>query len=161
MIYQYKDSSGWHSERVDVASPYPTLILDSNGNPHISYLRTTDNTLRYGFHDTLGWHSETVAQIGQGAYVNWHNFDLDSTDHPHLVYNIQGNLIYTFKTSTGWQTQIVDTEIAQDLFFTMGIHEDTLWISYFKTLPSAPYGVLKAAHTPLIPHDLYLPLVHR
>jgi hypothetical protein len=145
MIHKYKDNSGWHSETVDVPSGSPVIVLDSNGNPHISYYRPADGTLRYAYRDALGWHSETVTQLGDGAWVDDSYFALDQGDRPHMVYYDQGNLIYIYKSLTGWQTQIVDSEGIVGNYSAGINNQGVMWIGYF----THPNGTLKVAYAPL------------
>ncbi|WP_144060459.1 hypothetical protein [Archaeoglobus sulfaticallidus] len=79
---------------------HPSLALDSNGNPHISYYDATNGDLKYAYKDANGWHIETVDSEGDvGKYTS---LALDSNGYPHISYYdaTNGDLKYTTKQPT-------------------------------------------------------------
>jgi hypothetical protein len=64
--YAYRDAAGWHQETVDAAptaGQAPSLALDAQGQPHMSYFNNTypGYSLRYASRQTTGWLTQTVA----------------------------------------------------------------------------------------------------
>jgi hypothetical protein len=62
---------------------FPSLALDSRGDPHIAYLREWDvDRLDYATKGLLGWVTQTI-DAGRGYS---HAIALDSRDRPHIAY---------------------------------------------------------------------------
>ena len=74
-------ASVWHIETVDSYGKVgedPSIALDSNDHPHISYYG--NGNLKYAYYDGSSWHIETVDSDGWGSSIA-----LDSNDHPHKL----------------------------------------------------------------------------
>lgn len=140
--YAYRDSSGWHIETVDEeGDPFsPSLALDQDGRPHISYRsyrdtkqKVMDNVythvreyaLKYAHKDSSGWHIETVNK-GEGVAKDF-SLALDQDGHPHIsCYSSYFNypsyegvtvakyayaaIEYAYQDSSGWQVETVNRE---------------------------------------------------
>ncbi len=97
LFYASWNGTAWITQTVDPyqgamgggAAASPSLILDSSGNPHLSYCLLTDyspypNDLRYAYWDGTTWITQTVDQVGQtGAFTS---LALDSRGNPHISY---------------------------------------------------------------------------
>ncbi|PVX24603.1 MAG: hypothetical protein CW716_09715 [Candidatus Bathyarchaeum sp.] len=92
--------------------------VDSQNNPHIVYnIRDMTNwysnyevveEVRYSRWNGSDWNITTVIQDSVCL-----DFNLDSNDHPHILYRLKvrplhENLMYTTWTGSNWFTQIVD-----------------------------------------------------
>jgi hypothetical protein len=79
---------GWNPETVDSTSEevglWPSLALDSNGNPHISYHDSTNGDLKYNKWGSTGWSIETVDSTGDVGSST--SLALDSSGNPHISY---------------------------------------------------------------------------
>lgn len=67
-------SQGWQIETVAASTSsnfyWPSLALDSSGNPHVAYLDETKLWLMYAWKDSEGWHSTPVDTfVGAEHYV--------------------------------------------------------------------------------------------
>jgi hypothetical protein len=105
-------SLSWDIEVVDSYSrvgQYPSLALDSNDNPHISYYREwNDYNLKYAYFDTV-WHTQVVDSDGDvGQYTS---IALDSNDNPHISYidNTNEDLKYARFDGSVWHIETVDS----------------------------------------------------
>ena len=102
----------WLIEIVDSAGRVgwlPSVALDSNDDPHISYFDRGNRDLKYAKWDGSGWNIETVDSAGD---VGWDtSIALDSNDDPHISYLDYTNvdLKYTKWDGNGWNIETVDS----------------------------------------------------
>jgi len=57
---------------------YPSIALNNNFLPHISYYDSGNGDLKYAYYDGNQWHNETVDS--QGNVGDWTSIALDSKD---------------------------------------------------------------------------------
>jgi choice-of-anchor C domain-containing protein len=86
---------------------YPSLALDSTGNPHICYADALNNIM-YASKTGSSWSIESIA--GPGRYPS---LKIDSQDNPHISFsefNISDfrDLIYMAKLQSSWYTWTVN-----------------------------------------------------
>jgi len=117
LYYGYQDESDWVFEMVDDeddSGPENSLVLDSNGYPHIAYdhnIFPDEEDLRYALKDVDGWHIELVDDeySYQGGFCS---LALDSQDHAHIAYLKYGpgdpNLNYAHWDGSQWLIETVD-----------------------------------------------------
>jgi hypothetical protein len=115
--YAAYNTSGWSITTVDIIGDVgkeSSLVLDADGNPHISYLDSTimnDGNLKYAFYNGSGWEIETIDSDGD---VGWDtSLALDVNGSPHISYSDwtnADNLKYAFHNATGWHTETIDRE---------------------------------------------------
>ncbi|NIO38389.1 hypothetical protein GTO27_11915, partial [Candidatus Bathyarchaeota archaeon] len=77
----------WYITTVDYdgdVGQHASLALDGNENPRISYLDTTNNNLKYAYHDGAKWNIETVDNSGNVGFDT--SLALDSNDYPCISY---------------------------------------------------------------------------
>jgi hypothetical protein len=108
------NEEGWQVQLLDArgdAGYSPSLALDANGYPHISYGRLFQDPddaisyLTYARWDGVRWHNEVVANaVSETAMA------LDSSGNPHIAYiNAQGDFLrYAVWNGTAWQVQDVE-----------------------------------------------------
>ncbi len=84
--YAHHDGVSWYTETLDTYivsnSRDTSLALDSEGNPHISYVGNAN--LKYAHYDGAAWHFETVDTEGLPGY--YLSLALDTDDQPHIAY---------------------------------------------------------------------------
>ncbi|MBN1295766.1 hypothetical protein JXA80_03235, partial [bacterium] len=90
-------------------------VIDENDRIHISFVNYSASDLVYSYRDDSGWHEETVdAGLIRGDYAA---MVIDSMGQPWIAYttdteNNDGRyavtLKYARKTSSGWQTGMID-----------------------------------------------------
>jgi hypothetical protein len=111
LIYAYRTAAGWQKEILATGDRYgwaPSLTLDSQGRPHVSYINwlKTRDELIYGYRDEDGWHMELVDDADPG-YFSSTSLAVGNDGRPHIVYSgIDGGLwieiFYATKESSGW-----------------------------------------------------------
>jgi hypothetical protein len=79
---------------------YPSLALDRDGRPHISFRDRTNNRLYYGYRDQAGeWHSVAFdPSEGEGKYSS---LALDGSGRAHISYYDRGSLAYVHQNASG------------------------------------------------------------
>ena len=100
MKYAYRDSGGWNIETVDSNEDVgidSSLVLDSDGYPHISYCGTIGDRLKYADRDSEGWSIETIIS-GEGSASRC-SLALTGEDFPHITYYSVGHreLMYLYQ----------------------------------------------------------------
>jgi len=110
---------GWQYWGVDMGSDdvgqHTSIVVDSNGAPHIAYHDVTNNSLKHAWGEfqfsNYIWHIETVDGGGVGQYAS---LAIDNSDNLHIAYySTQGTLKhgYGIPVTDGWAWS-VDTAIA-------------------------------------------------
>jgi len=85
--YGYRSNVGWQIETVDsegVVGGCPSLAVDANGHPHISYYDVTNGALKYAWHDGAQWNIEVVDPVGRSGSRS--SIALDDQGCPHIAY---------------------------------------------------------------------------
>lgn len=83
----------WHIETVDsdyYVGLYPSIVLDGDGHPHISYYDPDREDLKYAHFDGTAWMIQRVGT--EGSVGSWTCIALDSADRPHISYFDRTNL---------------------------------------------------------------------
>jgi hypothetical protein len=109
-----------------------SLGLDKNGNPHISYLDSTNCNLKYAKWNGSAWDIQTVDSSGNIGYYT--SIALDKSDKPHISYHdFLGNrdLKYAYWNGSAWTISIVDSEGVAGMCSSIAIDSnDNPHISY-------------------------------
>ena len=144
--------SSWDIQTVDsegVVGSFSSLVLDSSGNPHISYFDNTNVALKYACWTGSTWEFQTVDS--RGDVHGYTSLVLDSSGNPHICYRTyfrselenlvtgepsweEGNLTYARWTGSSWAIQTVDSENHVDLGLYTSLVLDSLGnphISYY------------------------------
>ncbi|MFL2975241.1 MAG: putative Ig domain-containing protein [Candidatus Thalassarchaeaceae archaeon] len=107
--YASKSGSSWTSETVDDSSTmigtHSDLALDDSGNPHISYVDSTNGLLRYAYHDGNSWALSTVDP--SGSVLGYTSITIDDDGHPRIAYH-DGSLRLAESDGSSWTLTIQD-----------------------------------------------------
>lgn len=103
MIAGQTVTPAWQRESVDSRGKSPSLAIDAAGVPHLAYIDSADNSLRYARRGALGWQIETVA-----ADVRALSLAVDSSNRPLIGYANEDGVFYAHRGQEGWQSQPVD-----------------------------------------------------
>jgi len=108
--------SVWNIETVlpvGSVGEYPSLAIDNNGNPHISYLDYNDGYVKYAFKNGTSWSISSVGYVANsnGTIANGglSSIALDAANNPHICYFDygSGHFKYAKKTGTSWTISII------------------------------------------------------
>ncbi len=103
----------WQTEIADVdGGVCPSLALDSNGWPHISYGGNEAGTfiygLKYAYYDGSAWQIEMVDDHVSPGWKT--SLAMDSLDEPHIAYHDPHEaLMYAHYYNSSWHIQTVDS----------------------------------------------------
>ncbi len=106
LVYAAWNGASWDIEPIDVNSDsdeyeYPSIAIDSNDKPHISY-RMCPGTLYYGEKTGVSW---VLTPIISGRNCQMTNIALDSDDNLHIVFSDWDDdyrLGYVEKVGSSW-----------------------------------------------------------
>jgi len=90
------NTGNWNKVTVDrdgYVGEYTSLALDTNNNPHISYLDQSNYDLKYAYYDG-SWYTETVDSVANT--VNYTSLALDRSNNPRISYFRTGDLKYAY-----------------------------------------------------------------
>ena len=141
----------WHTETVGKSEwilTYPSLALDSNGNPHISW-GNIENCLMYASRNGTGWHIQTVDKstfedLGNASLIavgRYSSLAIDSKGYPHISYSnytrfgmnsYLSDLKYAWWNGTAWNIQKVDSGKAGECCSLVLDSNDRPHICYFQ-----------------------------
>ncbi|MDD3887917.1 MAG: hypothetical protein PHN19_04030 [Patescibacteria group bacterium] len=120
--YIKRDSNGiWTNEIIVGGFPKneyasPSIILDGENNPYISFMNTSDNTLDYAIKRDGQWLIEAVDSNFRTTTVDYHagegtSIALDVAGIPYIAYydSINHNLKLANKNGDSWTTQTITT----------------------------------------------------
>ena len=113
LIYAAWNGASWDIESIDANSDgeeyiYPSIAIDSNDKPHISYIRdTATDPLWYGEKTGVSW---VISQVITDRRCNRNDIALDSNDKPHIAFSDWTNLClgYVEKTGSSWDETYID-----------------------------------------------------
>jgi parallel beta-helix repeat protein len=119
IVYMYQNGTNWTVENVSVnqngdpnGGPYDSLVIDSSGNPKISYYSISPQSgygsLRYAYRTVDGvWHSQIVDNLAEDV-GEYNSLALDSAGNPCISYIWNdNNLNYAYWNGTQWLTETV------------------------------------------------------
>jgi alpha-tubulin suppressor-like RCC1 family protein len=124
LVYSTKiDGGAWQTQIIDQegsVGKFTSIALDSDDNPHISYIDETNQELKYAKFNGTGWEISEIyndwMDITYG-YPRETSIAIDSFDRPHIAYNVMAYntswsgwnyfVRHTFNNESGWETSDV------------------------------------------------------
>lgn len=139
---------------------WPSLKLDSAGNPHISHYTWNNWDLKYTVWTGSAWETELVYTEGMAG--SFTSLMLANDDRPLITFFDLTNqsLRLARHTGAGWDLEIIDSGNRVGEYSSAVLSRNQrVHVSYY----DATAGDLKYAvsHPPLLPVRVYLPLVLR
>jgi len=117
LLYAAWDGSSWNFGDADSRRTHHhyvgignSVALDAAGNPHIAYLDSTDNVVKYTTFREGKWNTEVVDHLISKGEVDHVSLKLDKQSRPHVAYydGGAGILKYSSRDEKGWSTEVVD-----------------------------------------------------
>lgn len=91
-----------------------SLVMDSEGNPHISFLGNEQRSLKYARFDGTDWTVQTPDTAGDSyRFGNATSIALDQNGYPHISYYVgcdYNDLRHAWFDGYEWNTETVDSE---------------------------------------------------
>lgn len=106
--YAWRDGNQWQLEHVADNGVHGSLVLDSQGQPDVSFYDTATTSLYYAQRTPTGWVSELV-DPAPGAGL-WSSLRLDAQGNPHIAYTggSTAGLRYAVRTGSKWSIQVIE-----------------------------------------------------
>ncbi|RLI51961.1 MAG: hypothetical protein DRP09_18680, partial [Candidatus Thorarchaeota archaeon] len=95
--YTWYDGTAWHTETID-SEQYryfkaPSISIDTNDHPHITYHETSDAHLKYAWYDGSSWYIRIIDNDGRAGKSS--SLVVDSSGKPHVGYIRYDGIYYT------------------------------------------------------------------
>jgi len=110
--YAYYNGNYWHIEVVDTSTNVygpPSIDLDKNNNPHISYTTYGGHEIKYAYWDGSKWNIQYIDKLYTSACYS--DIALDSRGYPHISYcdASHTSLRYAYWDGRSWHKEIIDS----------------------------------------------------
>src|SRR5262249_28528878 len=116
--YAFWDGAAWHNELVDgleqnhgEAVGYSVFILvDRDGNPHITYSNEANPQVRYAVKKEGRWHLQIIDRLAAVGYPDRNSMTLDEAGRPYIGYFDAGLGVLKIAHQEGdqWFSEVVD-----------------------------------------------------
>jgi hypothetical protein len=106
-----KTGDHWEVTKIEEsweAGKYNSMVLDSAGNPHISYYDHRNGILKYAFWAENQWQIQSIANTD-----DFHSsIALDAMNRPHFTYKGEDFLFtYTFWNGSAWESTVLNHDM--------------------------------------------------
>jgi hypothetical protein len=135
--YAVKQKGIWLVRTVDLefeTGKWNSIVVDSAGNPHLSYSSLAGGELRYATLDSDKWSIDIIdsRNLTEGAFNRGlgSSIILDRDGHPEISYYNDGILKLARKTEGRWKVEIVDR-----------VSGSSGWAGYKSTLLLDSHGI--------------------
>ncbi len=112
LYYTWRDGGIWYTKRFDneIQISYPSIELDGDGNPHISFYNGMTDDLKYTTFDGADWQTSAVDTAGNVGRFSDLVLDPTSPYTPQLSYydDSLACLKYAQLSEAGWLVTVVD-----------------------------------------------------
>jgi hypothetical protein len=110
--YAYYNGNYWHIEVVDTSTNVygpPSIDLDKNNYPHISYTTYGGHEIKYAYWDGSKWNIQYIDKLYSSACYS--DIALDSRGYPHISYGDASHtsLRYAYWDGRSWHKEIIDS----------------------------------------------------
>ncbi len=139
LLYLYFDGNRWTSYTIanqkgpGIYRTYPSIKLDSNGLPNISFHDSDDGTLKFTRFNGQTWLT-TVVDGGPSNRVGWwSSLVLDRRDRPVIAYydETNGNLRLARFDGTQWRIETIESSGDVGQFSALALNQcDDPYIAY-------------------------------
>jgi len=117
LYYAYRDGNALSSEMISNTGSVSEVVLDSQGNPYISYVDYLSADFILAWRTAQGnWNFDTISSNLPG----WGTLRLDELDQPHIIYrrDVSGssnnvNYLYAHKQGGNWVVETIATDLKQ------------------------------------------------
>ncbi|MCD6147629.1 MAG: PKD domain-containing protein [Thermoplasmata archaeon] len=116
--YAYYDGSEWNIEVITTEGGevrYPSMEMNSQGNPCICYEEEKGIDLKYAYYDGSQWNIETA--VSEGYVGGSCALALDSKDNPHIACYRTSDLnetdrdqMYVYWDGSKWNEEVIESE---------------------------------------------------
>ena len=95
--------------------------MDTNGNPHILYVRYEQNGLEYASWTGSNWNTQTIDPNATLSNNGFGTLALDSEGNPHIAFTDGSTLYYaSWNESINWTVQTICTSPSATPYLSTG-----------------------------------------
>jgi hypothetical protein len=137
--YGLWDGQEWNTEIVDgreqnngeLVGYSASIILDKEGDPHVSYTNYTTPSIKYAVRKNRSWQTEVVDALSGMGYPDRNSIALDDDDRPYVSYydGRRGIIKVAHREGQTWAVETVDGNGA-GFTSSLQIHRGMIWVSY-------------------------------
>lgn len=137
--YGVWDGDSWRTEEadgrfggnLDYVGHGVAMVLDSNGDPHVSYLNSTKPSVRYAVRKNGKWVVEVADRLIGVGYPDRNSIALDERGTPYLSHYDAGlgSLKVAHKEGDKWVSEIVDGN-GSGFTSSIQVASGMVWVSY-------------------------------
>lgn len=104
------NTASWTTDTIFTTGKFPSMTLDTSGNPFISFLDYSDGYVKYTYRSGDSWIIEPVGKVSNqyGTFANGgvSNIALDGQNNPYITYYDYGNVQFKLASKKGgvWST---------------------------------------------------------
>lgn len=123
----------WNTETVDASGRFTSLVVDKQGNVHLSYSDGTSHILKYAFRSTENskWFR---MDIDSGLQEFTTRIALDPQDNPHICYTPRNNMKYAQWNGKKWILQEIAPGGTKEFTCSLAIAPDgTPFVAWYQT----------------------------
>ncbi len=142
--YAAWNGTGWAIDLLGTNMSDPSLAMDSQDRPHLSYFNASGLQLKHAYNDGLRWNIE-IADTGANLSSKGTSITVDSLGGVHIGYFDADawTLKYARRNESGWTVEVVDRLLIKgcqgwrDVSLALDSSENPA-MAYFACKPSLP-----------------------
>jgi hypothetical protein len=129
--WQIEEVDGLTRSNVEYVGQGVSMVLDDNGDPHVSYLNSSRPSVKYAVRKNGHWIMEVVDWLVGVGYPDRNSIALDGEGRPYLGYFDAGagSFKVAHKEGSKWLAETVDSN-GSGFTSSIQVRAGMVWVSY-------------------------------